>query len=91
MALQMGIRGWYASSYWWSFESLLTAPCFQLVGIHASTNNRSGTVLDGFVKATEVYGFPSRVRGDRGSENTEVSVFMIIYRGPNRGSFIWGT
>ncbi|KDQ20089.1 hypothetical protein BOTBODRAFT_170106 [Botryobasidium botryosum FD-172 SS1] len=31
------------------------------------------------------------MRGDRGGENTEVAVRMVLLRGPNRRSFIWGT
>jgi hypothetical protein len=61
------------------------------MAIRASTNNRAHTVLGLFLDTVEMSGFPSRVRGDRGSENIEVSVCMILYRGLNRGSFIWGT
>jgi hypothetical protein len=31
------------------------------------------------------------MRGDRGGENTGVSVWMIMHRGPNRASFMWGS
>ena len=62
-----------------------------LAALHASTNNRADTVLRVFLNATGKYGVPYRVRGDRGGENIEVSVWMIKYRGPNRGSFTWGT
>ncbi|KDR81020.1 hypothetical protein GALMADRAFT_46025, partial [Galerina marginata CBS 339.88] len=34
---------------------------------------------------------PSRLRGDRGGENVELSVWMILKRGPNRASFMWGS
>ena len=56
------------------------------------TNNRASTVLQLFVRATEMFGLPSRVRADRGTENVEVQYFMESYpaRGPNRGSFIAG-
>ncbi|KAF7351930.1 Integrase catalytic domain-containing protein [Mycena venus] len=63
----------------------------QAIGLRASTNNRASTVLDLFLRAVQEYGAPSRGRGDRGGENIEVSVWMIKYRGPNRGSFLWGT
>ena len=63
----------------------------QVVGLQASTNNRATTVLELFLKAVQQYGAPSRCRADRGGENIEVSVWMIKYRGPNRGSFLWGT
>ncbi|KAJ7742003.1 hypothetical protein DFH07DRAFT_870069 [Mycena maculata] len=40
--------------------------------------------------AIQAYGTPSRMRGDRGGENTKVSIWMIIHRGPGRASFMWG-
>jgi len=54
-------------------------------------NNLPETVLRSFVKSTEVWGWPSRVRGDRGGENIMVATAMILKRGASRGSFIWGT
>lgn len=64
---------------------------FQVVALQASTNNTSATVLRLFLEAVEEYGLPSRLRGDRGGENTQVSVYMIIARGLHRASFMWGT
>ncbi|KAJ2914203.1 hypothetical protein MD484_g6221, partial [Candolleomyces efflorescens] len=63
----------------------------KVMGLRASSNNKAQTVLNVFLDSVGQHGFPSRVRGDRGSENVEVSVCMILYRGLNRGSFIWGT
>ena len=58
--------------------------------LHASSNNLASTVLAVFLEAVVQWGVPSRVRGDRGGENVEVAVWMIMYRGPNRASFMWG-
>lgn len=69
----------------------ITNLLLQVVALQASTNNTSSAVLALFLEAIEKYGLPSRVRGDRGGENTQVSVYMIIARGLHRASFIWGT
>ncbi|KAJ8076992.1 hypothetical protein PM082_001415 [Marasmius tenuissimus] len=61
------------------------------MGLQASTNNRASTVLQVFHGATEHYGTPSRTRGDYGTENKLVALYMILMRGANRGSFIWGS
>lgn len=63
----------------------------KVTGIQASSNNRASTVLEMFLKAVIKFGLPSRVRGDRGGENKDVSVFMILVRGLNRASFMWGS
>ncbi|OBZ70899.1 hypothetical protein A0H81_09541, partial [Grifola frondosa] len=65
--------------------------CRTVTGLRASVNNSASTVLDVFIEAVEHYGVPSRVRGDRGGENVAVSVWMILRRGPNRASFMWGS
>jgi hypothetical protein len=48
-------------------------------------------VLELFLDAIVDYGIPSRVRGDRGGENKDVAVLMILIRGLNRASFMWGS
>jgi hypothetical protein len=75
---------------------LLRSGCFcsphdpQVTGLRASSNNRAATVLELFLDAVGEYGHPSRVRGDRGGENVDTAVYMIVVRGPRRASFIWG-
>ena len=53
-------------------------------------NNQASTVVQCFYEGTREYGFPSRVRSDRGGENYLVSVLMCMVRGPNRASHIAG-
>ena len=64
---------------------------FKVTALQASTNNRASTVLDLFRKAEQDFGTPSRMRGDRGGENIDVATYMVMKRGPNRGSFLWGS
>lgn len=59
--------------------------------MRAHTNNRAETVLRLFREAVERFGAPSRMRGDRGGENLLVAIWMICFRGLNRGSFMWGS
>lgn len=58
--------------------------------MRASTNNRAETVLEMFIDAISEHGVPWRVRGDRGGENRDVSILMILLRGLRRASFMWG-
>ena len=60
--------------------------------LHLSTNNKASTVLELFLSAVHQYGLPSRIRCDRGRENTKVAEYMLMHplRGPNRGSVIVG-
>ena len=51
-------------------------------------NNRSETVGALFQNAAEEFGWPSRVRGDHGGENSIVASLMVQVRGDGRGSFI---
>lgn len=61
-----------------------------IVGYAVNTNNRAATVLELFDKSTAKYGFPSRCRGDHGTENVDVARRMDQVRGLDRGSYIWG-
>lgn len=61
-----------------------------VLGIRASNNNRAETVLRLFDDIAAIHGYPSRVRGDHGTENLLVAARMEDIRGVERGSYIWG-
>jgi hypothetical protein len=61
-----------------------------VLGIRISNNNRAATVLSLFEDIAETHGYPSRVRGDHGTENLLVAARMEEIRGIDRGSYIWG-
>lgn len=61
-----------------------------ITGLRMSNNNKGETVLALFLEAAQVYGVPSRLRGDHGVENLKVAAWMDTHRGANRGSYIWG-
>ena len=58
--------------------------------LRAADNNTSTTVLHSFLRAASQYDVPSRVRCDHGGENILVGMFMLRYRGCNRGSILNG-
>lgn len=58
--------------------------------LSCSIDNKADTVLQQFLSACEMYGFPSRVRSDHGGENYDVAQFMLLFRGTNRASHITG-
>lgn len=62
-----------------------------IVYLKCATNNRKETVFELFTDAVNSYGLPSRLRTDKGGENTLLWEEMESRRGPNRGSFIAGT
>ncbi len=61
-----------------------------ITSLRASDNNRGDTVFDVFQHTARVYGVPSRLRGDHGTENIVVATWMEENRGSRRGSYIWG-
>ncbi|KAF5331773.1 hypothetical protein D9758_018551 [Tetrapyrgos nigripes] len=61
-----------------------------VTGLRASNNNYADTVLHLFLQAAAVYGVPSRLRGDHGTENLRVAAWMEYHNGQRRGSYIWG-
>lgn len=62
-----------------------------IVFLKCSNNNKSTTVYDLFLKATDRFGLPSRVRSDHGGENYLVATHMIRHRGQGRGSMLTGS
>ncbi|CAB4399038.1 unnamed protein product [Rhizophagus irregularis] len=61
-----------------------------ITGLQCSTNNKFETDLQLFHKARHDWGTPHRCRGDRGGENILVAEWMVVHRGMNRGSYIFG-
>jgi len=44
-----------------------------------------------FIHVILKHGVPSRVCGDRGGENRDVSILMILLCGLGHASFMWGS
>ncbi len=82
----------YLYSYRWRFviHGGIDGYSRLVVFLKCSNNNRATTVLEQFQSAVGLYGMPSRVRSDKGGENTLVALHMLSNRGVNRGSHITG-
>ena len=52
--------------------------------LKASPNNRADTMFQAFQQGLSEFGLPSRIRMDKGGENTEVARYMLEH--PNRGT-----
>lgn len=61
-----------------------------IVYLQCANNNCAATVVDLFQAATQQFGIPSRVRADRGGEDSGVARFIVTHQGGGRGSFISG-
>lgn len=55
-----------------------------VIYLKCSDNKRASAVH--FIQATERYGWPSRVRSDKGGENVDVALLMFLVKGLSRGS-----
>ncbi len=64
----------------------------QVVFLQCSSNNKAETVLDLFKMTVNLFGLPSRVRGDQGVKNVDVAkyIFSDPLQGTSRGSFTAG-
>lgn len=58
--------------------------------LEAEDNLRAQTVAQHFMDAVTEYHWPSRLRTDRGGENTIVGRLIEEYRGEGRGSWMQG-
>ena len=60
--------------------------------LKCSNSNEAAVVLQHFREAVHSYGLPSRVRIDKGGENTGVASFLLAHplRGPGRSTVIAG-
>ena len=62
-----------------------------VVFLCCSSDNRAATVANLFLGATTEFCWPSRVRKDKGGENSEVARLLREKRGEDRGSILQGS
>ncbi|XP_062514261.1 uncharacterized protein LOC134189884 isoform X2 [Corticium candelabrum] len=62
------------------------------VYLHCSSDNCADTVLRLFQEGVTKYGLPSRIRIDKGGENVDVAMYLLMHplRGPGRSTVIVG-
>jgi hypothetical protein len=61
-----------------------------IIYLHCSNNKLSKTVEGLFKKAVNTYGWPSRVRGDWGTENNGIERQMVAHRGAQHRPYLRG-
>ena len=61
-----------------------------IIYLLCSFNKRAATVSGEFQNAVGVYGWPSRVRGDFGTENNNVERLMVAHWGEEHRAFLRG-
>ena len=62
------------------------------VYLNCANNNCADTVLRLFKDTITIYGLPSRIRIDKGGENVDVAMYLLMHplRGPGRNTVIAG-
>lgn len=58
--------------------------------IHCSSNKNSHTVLNVFRRCVQEFGFPFKVRSDKGLETKKVAKFVLKNRGVDSNAYITG-
>ena len=61
-----------------------------IIYLHCCLDKRAHTVLKLFLEAVAVWGWPSRMRGDFGTENNEVERAMIAQWGEAHHAYLRG-
>ncbi|XP_069369669.1 uncharacterized protein [Paralichthys olivaceus] len=62
----------------------------KILYLQAANNNKPSTALKVFLEAVDRHGLPSRVRGEKSVENTDIARLMYQVAGRGRGSFTSG-
>ncbi len=59
-----------------------------IIYLECCSNKRSQTVLDCFRRAIAIFGWPSRIRGDLGTENNGIEILMIEHWGAAHRAYL---